>query len=83
MKLMTQVTDRCSQVDEMISVCVCNTEIENYMYGACTSCPSAETSEVLLHNELDDKIIEYKQWVVQDKANLMNATQKSDKLTES
>jgi hypothetical protein len=34
-------------------VCVCNTENENCMYGVCTSCPGAETLEVLLQNELD------------------------------
>jgi hypothetical protein len=36
------------------------------MYGVCTSCPSAETLEVLLQNELDDSRV---QTVSSDKQN--------------
>jgi hypothetical protein len=38
-----------------------------------TSQPGAETLEVLLHNELD-VTIEYKQWVMTDRAILMIVT---------
>jgi hypothetical protein len=49
----------------------------------CTSCPGAETLEVLLRNELDDMTVEYKQWVVTDGATLMTVTQQSDELIEN
>jgi hypothetical protein len=49
---------------------LCNTDNENCMYGVRTSCPSAETLEVLLHNELDDMTTEYKHWVMTDRATL-------------
>jgi hypothetical protein len=45
-------------VEELISMCLCNTENENCMYGVCTSCPSAETLGVLLQNELDDSRVQ-------------------------
>jgi hypothetical protein len=72
---MMQVIDRCSQVKEP-SMRVCNTENENCMFGVCASCPGAETLKVLLQNELDDITVEYKQWVVTDRAthrSLMNS----------
>jgi hypothetical protein len=53
------------------------------MYGVCTSCLGAETLKVLLQNELDDKTIEYKEWVVTDRATLMTVTQKSDEFIEN
>jgi hypothetical protein len=64
-------------------VCVCNTENENCIYSVCTSRPGAETLEILLQNELDDMTIEYKQWVVTDRATPMIVTQQSDKLIEN
>jgi hypothetical protein len=62
---------------------VCNTENENCIYGVCISCPSAEILEVLFQNELDDMTVEYKQWVVTDRATLMAVTQQSDKFIEN
>jgi hypothetical protein len=53
------------------------------MYGVCTSCPGAETLEVLLQNELDDMTIEYYQWVVTDRATLTTVVQQSDKFIEN
>jgi hypothetical protein len=47
----------------MTSMCVGNTEIKNCIFGKSTSCPGAETLEVLHNNELD-MTIEYKQWVM-------------------
>jgi hypothetical protein len=64
-------------------MCVCNAENENCTYSATTSCPSAETLEVLLHNELDYMTLKYKQWVMTDRATLMNVTQQSDELAEN
>jgi hypothetical protein len=62
MKRMMQLIDRCSCVEEMISMCMCNTENEKCMYGVCTSCPGIETQKVSLQSELDDMTTEYKQW---------------------
>jgi hypothetical protein len=45
------------------------------VYGVCTSCPGAETLEVLLENEFDDMTIEYKQWVVTHGAAFMSWAQ--------
>jgi hypothetical protein len=53
------------------------------MYGVCTSCSGAEKLEVLLQNELDDMTIEYKQWVVTDRATLMTLTQQSIRFIEN
>jgi hypothetical protein len=53
------------------------------MYGACTSCPGAETQEALLHNDPDDTTIKCKHWVMTDRATLMTVTQQSDKLIEN
>jgi hypothetical protein len=44
------------------------------MYGVCTSCVGAETLKVLIQNFLDDMSMEYKQWVVTDRATLMTVT---------
>jgi hypothetical protein len=60
-------------------MCVCNTENENCMYGACTSCPGEETLQVLLQNELVHMRMEYKQWVM---TTLLTIRQQSDKLNE-
>jgi hypothetical protein len=60
-----------------------NTENKNCTYGVRTSSPGAETLEALLHNELDDMAIEYKQWVMTDTATLMTVTQQSDKLIQN
>jgi hypothetical protein len=49
----------------------------------CTSCPGSETLAVFLQNELDDMTIEYKTWVVIDKATLMTLTHQSDKFIKS
>jgi hypothetical protein len=65
----------------MISACVCSTK--NCTCGVYTSCPGAETLEVLLHSDLDDMKMEYKQWVVTDGATLMTAKQQSDKFIEN
>jgi hypothetical protein len=53
------------------------------MYGVCTSCPGSETLKVIFQNELDDMTIEYKQWVMTDRATLMTVTQHSDKFIEN
>jgi hypothetical protein len=53
------------------------------MYGVCTSCPDAETLKVLLQNELDGMTIEYKQWVVTDRATLMTVRQHSEEFIEN
>jgi hypothetical protein len=53
------------------------------MCGASTSCPGAETLEILLHNELEGMRIEYKQWVMTDKATLITVTQQCDELIEN
>jgi hypothetical protein len=45
-------------MEEMISMCVCNSENEDCMYGVCTSCLGLETQSM---NELDDMKTEYKQ----------------------
>jgi hypothetical protein len=47
------------------------------MYGVCTSCPGAETLKVLLHNELDDMKMEYKQCIMTHRATLMTVTQQN------
>jgi hypothetical protein len=53
------------------------------MYGVCTSCPGAETLKVLIQNELDGMTIEYKQWVVTDRATLMTLRQQSEEIIEN
>jgi hypothetical protein len=53
------------------------------LHGVCTSCPGAETLKVLLQNELDEMTIQYKQWVVTDRATLMTVTQQSDEFIEN
>jgi hypothetical protein len=62
---MSRGNDKCVCV---VCICVCahNTKKNNCTYGMYTSCPGAETPEVLLHNELDDMTIAYKQWVTTD-----------------
>jgi hypothetical protein len=47
------------------------------MYGLRTSCPGAETLEVLLNNELDDMSVEYRE------SNYHAPTQQSDELIEN
>jgi hypothetical protein len=69
--------------DKYVCVFVCNTENENCTYVVCTSCPGAENLEVLLHNELDDMTIKYKQRVVTDTATLMTVTQQCGKFIEN
>jgi hypothetical protein len=52
------------------------------MQGVCTSCPGAETIDLLVQSRLDVVTIQYKQWAVTDRAALMTVTQLSEKLLE-
>jgi hypothetical protein len=51
------------------------TENDTCMYGVCTSFSGVETLKVLLWNELDGMIIEYKQWIVTERATLVTVRQ--------
>jgi hypothetical protein len=54
-----------------------------FVYVVSASCPGAETLAVLFHNELNNIIIGYKQYVMTDRATLMTVTQQSDDLIEN
>jgi hypothetical protein len=53
------------------------------MDGVYISCPGAQTLILLLQKELGDMTVEYKQWVVTDRATLMTVIQQSDRFIES